>query len=240
MRRFFLLAALATLLALPASAQRVGFASINSWGASQLGPAPASVLSPQPLVQGPYSRGYSYQQPGRRTYAPPPSPRLHGGNHCRNCGYTPIYPAYYPYYWFGYTEPVTIETSSPMNGGTFDRYNEAPAEEETPAPTVFENRRPASNSSRYGEHYTDSREQQVASAEPAPAVAANESENNDLQTVLIFKDGQEMEVSNFAIMGDYVFVFTGNRRKIPLSELDLGATQKANEDRGTEFNVPTR
>jgi hypothetical protein len=126
-----------------------------------------------------------------------------------------------------------------MNGGTFDRYNEATAEEETPAPTVFENRRPA-NSSRYGEHYTDSREQQVASAEPAPAVAVNESESNDLQTVLIFKDGHEMEVSNFAIMGDYVFVLTGKRRKIPLSELDLGATQKANEDRGTEFNIPSR
>ena len=47
-----------------------------------------------------------------------------------------------------------------------------------------------------------------------------------------------MEVSNYAIMGTTVYVFTGDRRKIPLSELDVDATVKANEQRGTDFHVP--
>ncbi len=40
-------------------------------------------------------------------------------------------------------------------------------------------------------------------------------------------------------MGQYVYVFSGDRRKIPLSEIDVDATKKANEDRGNEFKVPS-
>ena len=69
-------------------------------------------------------------------------------------------------------------------------------------------------------------------------VTANGNENNDTTTVLIFKDGMKREVTNYAIMGQYIFVFSGDRRKIPLSEIDVDATTKANEDRGIQFKVP--
>ena len=75
-------------------------------------------------------------------------------------------------------------------------------------------------------------------AAPAPAVTANGNEDNDVRTLLVFKDGHRLEISNYAIMGTTVYVFVGDRRKIPLSELDLDSTIKVNEERGTDFHIP--
>jgi hypothetical protein len=58
-------------------------------------------------------------------------------------------------------------------------------------------------------------------------------------TVLIFKDGHRSEVVNYAIVGDTLFQFVdGRARKILLSDLDLPATLKINEDQGVDFTVP--
>lgn len=58
-------------------------------------------------------------------------------------------------------------------------------------------------------------------------------------TVLIFRDQHHQEVQNYAIVGQTVWVFAPQHtQKIPLSELDLPATTKANDDRGVEFRVP--
>ena len=57
-------------------------------------------------------------------------------------------------------------------------------------------------------------------------------------TVLVFRDGHHQEVSNYAIMGQTVFVFDGRRQKIALGDLDVPATVKANDDRGIEFQIP--
>lgn len=58
-------------------------------------------------------------------------------------------------------------------------------------------------------------------------------------TVLIFRDGHRQEVSNYAIMGQTVYVFDAHAQKIALSDLDVSATVKANDDRGVEFHIPT-
>lgn len=58
-------------------------------------------------------------------------------------------------------------------------------------------------------------------------------------TVLIFRDQHQQEVRNYAIVGQMVWVFAPQHtQKIPLSELDLPATTKANDDHGVEFRVP--
>lgn len=58
-------------------------------------------------------------------------------------------------------------------------------------------------------------------------------------TVLIYRDGHAEEVENYAIVGKTIWVFNESRaKKIPLSELDLAATKRDNEDRGIEFVVP--
>lgn len=58
-------------------------------------------------------------------------------------------------------------------------------------------------------------------------------------TVLIFRDGHRSEVVNYAIVDDTLFDFSeGRARKVPLAQLDLPATEKANGERGVEFEVP--
>ena len=57
--------------------------------------------------------------------------------------------------------------------------------------------------------------------------------------MLVFKDGHKSDVVNYAIVGDTLFDFgDGRTRKIRLADLDLPATQKANDDRGVDFQVP--
>ena len=58
-------------------------------------------------------------------------------------------------------------------------------------------------------------------------------------TDLVFRDKHTEEVQNYAIVGQTVWILTADRaRKIPISDLDLAATRKANEDRGVEFALP--
>jgi hypothetical protein len=85
----------------------------------------------------------------------------------------------------------------------------------------------------------DERESQAAAAEqvaqPAPTPVADQP-----STVLVFKDGHQLEVQNYAVIGDQLYDLTpGHRRKVPLSELDLIATAKQNDDRGIDFELPT-
>lgn len=74
----------------------------------------------------------------------------------------------------------------------------------------------------------------------APDTApAEESVTVQPSTVLVFKDGHQSDVINYAIVGDTLFDFAGGRtRKILLADLDLAATHKANDDRGVDFQIP--
>ncbi len=58
-------------------------------------------------------------------------------------------------------------------------------------------------------------------------------------TVLVFKDGHQSDVLNYAIVGDTLFdLGAGRTRKILLADLDLAATHKANDERGVDFQIP--
>jgi len=76
----------------------------------------------------------------------------------------------------------------------------------------------------------------VANTAPSPeAVPAPDQP----QTVLVFKDGRQIEVANYAIVGSTLYDLTGGRRqKIALADLDLTATAKRNDDRGIDFQLP--
>jgi hypothetical protein len=59
-------------------------------------------------------------------------------------------------------------------------------------------------------------------------------------TVLVFRDQHKEEVENYAIVGQTLWNFTAQQTvKIPLSELDVPATIKTNQDRGVTFTVPS-
>lgn len=58
-------------------------------------------------------------------------------------------------------------------------------------------------------------------------------------TVLVFRDQHKEEIQNYAIVGQTLWNFSPQHtQKIPLSDLDLPATTKANDDRGVSFRLP--
>ena len=81
-------------------------------------------------------------------------------------------------------------------------------------------------------------EEQDAYARRAPA--RNQAPAKpDPATVLVFRDQHRQEISNYAIAGGTLWVLNEqSARKIPLADLDLDATAKANDERGVEFQLP--
>jgi hypothetical protein len=77
---------------------------------------------------------------------------------------------------------------------------------------------------------------------PPPVVPERSSPPREAKpnepTVLVFRDGHRQEVTNYAIMGQTVYVLDDRTQKIPLANLDVSATVKANDDRGMEFKIP--
>ena len=67
-------------------------------------------------------------------------------------------------------------------------------------------------------------------SDPAPA---------EDPTLLVFKDGHQLEVGNYAVVGSTLYDLTpGHSRKVALADLDLDATRKQNDDRGVVFQLP--
>jgi hypothetical protein len=97
--------------------------------------------------------------------------------------------------------------------------------------------------SRYGEHYFDSREKGQAGPSGADQQKAesddNAGANNGPATVFVFKDGHKIETQNYAIQGQTLFDFSNNHlTKVKLTELDLDATKKANDELGITVKLP--
>ena len=75
--------------------------------------------------------------------------------------------------------------------------------------------------------------------EPPAVIDRTASVATQPATVLVYKDGHKMEVQNYAIVGETLFDFAGSlSHKIQLADLDLAATQKTNDDRGVDFQIP--
>ncbi len=108
------------------------------------------------------------------------------------------------------------------------------------------------NATSRGAHFrrTDFAMRQQAEDDPAPdnnqdryarsAPAPREAQSAPVTpTVLVFRDQHQEEVRNYAIVGQTLWSFSPQHtQKIPLSDLDLAATTKANDDRGLTFRVP--
>ncbi len=133
--------------------------------------------------------------------------------------YMPLYIPYYPY--------VPLY-SADMNGGD----DPAPA----PATTAVVRTQPAPTESA-ADRYLQERLADVAVAPSPEPVKASPPREQDA-TVLVFRDGRQMEVYNYAIVGKTLYSFDSGTHKYPLSDLDLDATRKINDDRGTEFHLP--
>jgi hypothetical protein len=129
--------------------------------------------------------------------------------------------------------PIYVPYAYPVADGGEPEVDEQ-AGPDSPAPTIFEHRPFRAAPSPSGAS------SQLA---PQPAGAPDELSPSDarqqIPVVLIYLDGHEQQVTNYAIVGQTLYdLGTFVAHKIPLAELNLQATVKANDDRGVEFNVP--
>jgi len=78
-----------------------------------------------------------------------------------------------------------------------------------------------------------------AEAEAAPAPQPEQPVAEQPPTVLVFKDGHQQQVVNYAIVGSTLYdLSNGRTRKVALAELDLRATVQQNDQRGVDFQLP--
>lgn len=231
---FLLLLALGFLglLSATASAQVNGMpASVTSpgFGGRQVNGVAPSVTSLGPRGFTPASptccfKGTSLGQPHFTTNQTPP-PDFHHRRHDRNF---PWGSAFYPVPYYGYydsgDDAATDASGEQYNGG----------------PTIFDRRgsgTPPIASAPYPSARTNS--PQADSAIDAAEQSETTSASDQPQTVLIFKDGHQVEVANYAIVGSTLYDLTGgHRQKIALADLNLTATAKENDDRGIDFQLP--
>jgi hypothetical protein len=244
----------------PASVTSFGFG-----GSRNMAPGvPASVTSLGPRGFGPTSQccatrffppGTIHVQPGNLDFH---HHHRGSGNGFNNYG---IYPGYIPIYSYGGYDPgyspvivaqqedsVTTDEDAEEGGPTVFEHRgsrRAPAEEAYSR--GYEEGRAAAEDARHDRRHADARpggeergarksdehsEKTDAKSDdqPAPAVV--------VKTVLVYKDSHKEEIANYAIVGDQLFDFTNGRRKIAISDLDVTATTKANDERGVDFQLP--
>ncbi|HUA16158.1 MAG TPA: hypothetical protein VMG31_12750 [Verrucomicrobiae bacterium] len=212
--------AVAAVLISPAFAQINGApASVTSpgFGGRAVNGPPASVTSLGP-------RGYAPS--GRATFstsAPAVAPP-HEGHHHHQDPYPEGYGAVY-----AVPVPYAVDAPPPPDDATADDSDS----DYQGGPTVFD-RRGSGADSYVPPAANVPRPHGAQTVEDLSATQPQES------TVLVFKDGHTLEVANYAIVGSTLFDLTpGQHRKIPLSDFDLDATRKQNDDRGVMFQVPT-
>ena len=143
------------------------------------------------------------------------------------------YGYYSPYIW-----PTTAYAAPPYYG----YYDPAYASPTVSVPPVSQGEVDlAYQVGRLSEEIQQLRQQQVVSSytQPVPQTQAAPEQRNP--TVLVFRDGRRMEIQNYAIVGETLWVFDERAAtKISISDLDLDATQQENRSRGLRFPLPEK
>ena len=177
-----------------------------------------------------FSRGRSFHQPfhhpgfsDRGFHHRGPRFRTFGFRNCFGCrrawGWPWWYAGYYDPYWWWDSHSTYDE----------DREREIRLANEMNSQSLEEQRM-----LREEDQYLYAR----SDTRPQPSVA-DPPDASAPATVLIFRDQHKQEVQNYAIVGSTLWVFGPQRtQKIPVADLDIPATAKANDERGVEFRVP--
>ena len=228
----------------PANAQINGtpasVTSINSGGHLNSTPGvPASITSLGPNGLQPRNPGFNnpgFNNPGCcRLFQANPNPSRGQRTHRHRSGQ--FFPGggavYVPYAY-----PVVVGESE-----TDDAADQQPLQREEEyrgGPTIFDRRGPGEPARSYADAYaprpsrSETETDSAAGPSPAETPVADQP-----QTVLVFKDGHQLEVQNYAVIGDVLYDLTpGRHHKILLADLDLTSTAQQNDDRGIDFRLP--
>jgi hypothetical protein len=199
---------------------------------AQINAPPTSVTSPgfggRPINGTPPSvtslgpRGYA---PNAGVHFNQPVNGLHNGHHRRNRDGANFVP-----YLYAYPVPYAVDSND---------YTDVPdAVEDDPnyqgGPTVFDRRGAGARS-----YVPPMDNPPVAHADVESDPVAPDPLPPALPTVLVFKDGRQLEVSNYAIVGSTLFDLTpGHARRVALADLNLDSTRQKNEENGIIFELP--
>jgi hypothetical protein len=212
--------------------------SINSGGHLNSTPGvPASITSLGPNGLQPKNPGFN--NPGCCTlFQVNPNPsRRQRSHHHRSGQFFPGGGAVY----VPYAYPVVVGESE--TDDTADQQDQRQVQREDDyrgGPTIFDRRGPGQEARSYADAYPQRPSRSEMETEPAAASSPAEAPVADQpQTVLVFKDGHQLEVQNYAVIGDVLYDLTpGRHHKIPLADLDLTSTAQQNDDRGIDFRLP--
>jgi len=117
--------------------------------------------------------------------------------------------------------------------------NDSEAEDYNGGPTIFDRRGPGPSNRQDEERYSTRNDKAVDETPAVRPSSSQEPTTAQPDTHIVFKDGHSVDVSNYAIIGSTLYDLTpGHPRKIALSDIDLPATEKQNDDRGVDFHVP--
>lgn len=216
----------------PATVAVLALAFMIPVARAQLNGGPPSVTSngfggstgPRGMAPSVTSRGFSRIGPGF-TSRPnfPHHEHPNGARHSRP-GAVYAVPYYYPY--------------ADDSGESYANGDPEEDEQYLGGPTIFDRRGPGTNRPP-ADDYADRRQSQPTAGSAAQAMAEDEPVSDQPDTLLVFKDGHQLEISNYAIVGTTLFDLTeGHHHKIPLTDLNLSATAKENDDRGIDFRLP--
>jgi hypothetical protein len=224
------------LLALPFYAQSrggghsMGAAPARGGGSSSFraGPGPVRSASPMraPITRPAPSGSSSYWRHGP----------VGGFN-----GHRPYFPNHGYYGWPGYRTYFSYPLYPywyPLFGDDSSSYQQAPS---ALAPTPEQDSGSSDQVAELTNQVQMLQEEQAAREylRPPAAETRARAQEKPLSTVLVYRDGHQLEVQDYALMGNTVWVLGDQTtRKIPLADLDLDVTQKLNADRGVDFVTP--
>ncbi len=79
------------------------------------------------------------------------------------------------------------------------------------------------------------RREQARNSPPERLSATPEAAN----TILVFRDGHQMTIQNYAVAGPTLWILNEHTaKKVAIADLDVPATQQANEKNGVAFRAP--
>jgi hypothetical protein len=234
---------LVAFFSLSASAQANGVPpSVTSFG---FGGQPGFHGTPPSVT----SLGPSGTTPAHPVHPHPFQPQAGGqpGHHHHHDGDKQNYNSYYVPYYIPYYPAMDYEGAAAEDSANA----QDPPDACEGGPTIFDRR---GSGGRAVDDYAAEKPRVAAPRPPAPAVAfedpspaaqvpdpppAQQSVIALQPTILIFKDGHKQQIGNYAIVGSSLYDLTaGRRQKVALADLDLVATQKANDDEGNDFRLP--
>jgi hypothetical protein len=140
-------------------------------------------------------------------------------------GYAPLYAdySYYPDSYSDYPPPPSGGDYNNNNNDYNNNDSDMSNEVNRLSGEVDQLRNDEQNRSRYEQSPV---RPSISAAEPAVAAT------------LVFRDGRKLSISNYAIVGQTVWILSNNSaRKIPIADLDVAATQRVNEANGIDFHL---